>query len=199
MKFLKQAQTVLALGVMTLAASAAATTYSGSFATTITDNDPVGNDSTITITDTGVITGLTVDVTMDHTWVGDLIMTLTSADGTVLTLMDRPGVPATGFGTNLDIASISFDDTATLAAEDVVTGGTEPADLFVSPDDMLASLAGESLAGVWTLNISDNAGGDLNNIAPTWSLNIDTAPVPVPAALWLMLSALGGLRLMRRR
>ena len=196
MKLLNKAQAVLALGVLSLAASAAATTYSGAFGGPVPDNDPLGQTGSITIADAGIITGLTVDVTMDHTWVGDLIMTLTSADGTVINLMDRPGVPASGAGTNADVVSINFDDAATIAAEDILE---VPGFVYsVSPDDMLSTLVGESLAGVWTLFISDNAAGDSNDFTPTWSLNIDAAPVPVPAAIWLMLSALGALRFMRR-
>lgn len=197
MKLMKIAQGVLAAGLLAISSSAMATTYSGAFGTTVTDNDPVGVSSTISIADAGVITGLSVDVTIDHTWLGDLIMTMTSADGTTITLMDRPGQAGTGFGTNLDIVSINFDDANLLAAEDVMT--TDPAALMVSPDDMLAGLIGESITGDWTLTISDNATGDINGIAPTWSLNIETAVVPVPAAVWLMLTALGSLGFLRRR
>ena len=198
MKLLKRAQAVLALGVLSLAASADATTYNGSFATPVPDNDPGGFTSTISIADTGIISGLTVGVVMDHTWVGDLIMTLTAPDGTVINLMDRPGVPGTTVGTNLDITGIVFDDAATLAAEDIMAD-TDPVGLTVSPDDMLSTLIGSSITGDWVLFMSDNAALDTNTVAPTWSLNVDVGQVPVPAAVWLMLSALGGLRLMRRR
>ena len=61
----------------------------------IPDNDPLGLDDTITIAPTtGTVTDVTVQFEIYHTWVGDLIVTLTAPDGSTSTaIMDRPGVP----------------------------------------------------------------------------------------------------------
>lgn len=61
----------------------------------ITDNSEIS--STITL-DAGdfAIDHVLVDVRIDHTFIGDLIVTLTSPDGTVSTLVNRPGQGGAG-------------------------------------------------------------------------------------------------------
>lgn len=57
----------------------------------IPDNNPVGITSTITVPSSIEINELAVQVDITHTFIGDLIVTLTSPGGTALTLHDRGG------------------------------------------------------------------------------------------------------------
>jgi len=43
----------------------------------------------------GTATDISVDVTINHTWIGDLVLKLVSPDGDTLTLMSRAGYAET--------------------------------------------------------------------------------------------------------
>ncbi|WP_199350925.1 S8 family serine peptidase [Haliangium ochraceum] len=57
----------------------------------IPDNDPAGVTSTLSVPDSLEIIDLTVDVNITHTYIGDLIVELTSPAGTTVRLHDRAG------------------------------------------------------------------------------------------------------------
>jgi hypothetical protein len=84
----------------------------------------ISTTAAVTVTSTRVISGTTgtitdinlKDLAITHTWVGDLKGTLTSPQGTVITLFDRPGVPATPEGCGRDNLAVSFNDQTTLTA-----------------------------------------------------------------------------------
>ncbi|HTE54307.1 MAG TPA: S8 family serine peptidase [Kofleriaceae bacterium] len=57
----------------------------------IPDNDPVGINSVLNVPQSIVIDEVAVEVNITHTFVGDLIITLTSPAGTTVTLHDRAG------------------------------------------------------------------------------------------------------------
>lgn len=74
--------------------------------------------STLNVSQTGNITSIKLKgLNITHTWLGDLKATLTSpGGGTVITLFDRPGVPASPDGCSGNNMLVSFDDAATLTA-----------------------------------------------------------------------------------
>jgi subtilisin-like proprotein convertase family protein len=197
----------------TLSTTALAAVWSsGTVNIGIPDSNPIGITSTINVGETGALTDLTVTLAIDHTWVGDLLITLTNPLGTTVTLMDRPGVPAdstVGDSSNLSsTVPINFSDLFATPAEDAgnpdATCGTDdiigvgcPGD-FAPDGSLLATFGGAEVGGDWTLFISDNAGGDVGTLV-TWQLDIGTAAVPVPGALWLLGSALFGLGVRRHR
>ena len=57
----------------------------------IPDNDPFGIDSFINVPDSLTISDLSVSVNITHTFIGDLVVILTSPSGTVKTLHSRTG------------------------------------------------------------------------------------------------------------
>jgi len=64
------------------------------------------------------VTDLDFQLAINHTWVGDLVVTLTSPAGTTITLLDRPGTPPGTFGCGQNDIDMTFDDAAaTLAVE----------------------------------------------------------------------------------
>jgi subtilisin-like proprotein convertase family protein len=182
--------------------------YTNSTAATIPD----GNDGTstpgvvsrdIVISDPGFISDLTVTITgLNHTYVGDLIATLTNVNtGTSVDLFNRIGraaAPSYGnpFGDNSNFnGTYSFSNAFTADIWAAAAGGTTaftvPAgDYFastfktsgatnVAPPSSLALFNGQSLSSTWRLTISDNAASDTGSFSG-WTLSGQATPVPVP-------------------
>jgi len=121
----------------------------------IPDNSPTGITSIITVTDDGEVSEVTVPIDITHTWIGDLIVELTSPEGTTVRLHDRSG---------------SMDD-------DIL--GTYGETLTVDGPGELLDFLGESPLGDWTLFVSDNVGADTGTLN-SWGLNI-TMPQTITA------------------
>lgn len=154
--------------IMRNVGQSAAFVYSG-LPLSIPDNNPTGASSTATVAGVpGPLTSVQVSVNLTHTWVGDLIFTLTSAEGTVVTLLDRPGVPASGAGCSDDNVVVTFVDGQANPEDTCAGSGTWPVTL-AAPVTALSTLNGEDANGTWTLNISDNAGADLGTLN-SWEL-----------------------------
>lgn len=66
-------------------------TYSNSTPVSIPDNNATGITSTISIADAYTVFGADVSVDITHTWIGDLIVELTSPSGTTVNLHNRSG------------------------------------------------------------------------------------------------------------
>lgn len=125
------------------------------------------------------LSGLITDINLSglsiaHTRVGNLTVTLTSPGGTTITLLDRPGGGAC-LGDNL---LVSFDDAATATANELQTtcNTTVPAiSGDFQPLQALSAFEGENPLGDWVLTISDQvpgAGGAL----VSWGLEICAEP-----------------------
>ncbi len=136
----------------------------------IPDSMPAGTTSTITVAQAISLTDLQVAVAIDHTYVGDLAISLTSPSGTTVSLLDRPGVPASTFGCSDDNMNVVFSDAASVVPETTCPGTTPWLAGPVLPFSPLSAFDGESTVGTWTLSVSDNAGGDTGNLV-NWSLN----------------------------
>ena len=100
-----------------------------------------------------LITDVTVDLDISHTWVGDLAVSLVAPSGTSVTLF------AGSCGTSDDVLATFTDAGAPFAC-----GGTPVIAGDVQPQSPFAGLAGEAASGTWTLTVADNAGGDPTNI-----------------------------------
>jgi subtilisin family serine protease/subtilisin-like proprotein convertase family protein len=66
-------------------------TYTSDESVAIPDNSPEGASSVITVADDLTIFGTTADVNISHTWSGDLVLTLISAQGNEVTLQSNEG------------------------------------------------------------------------------------------------------------
>ena len=131
--------------------------------------DVASASSTITIGQDISLTDLAVSVAIDHTFVGDLGITLTSPAGTTVTLLDRPGVPAGTFGCGDDNMDVVFSDAGSIDPENTCNGTTPWLTGTVLPVSALSAFDGESTLGVWTLTVSDGAAGDTGGITD-WGL-----------------------------
>lgn len=110
-------------------------------------------------------------VGLDHSWVGDLVVTLTSPMGTVVNLMARPGSGSFGASGN-NFCQTVLDDEASAPIEGI-TSAQEPFTGSFTPDAPLAAFDGEDANGIWTLSVDDDAGGDVGSIR-AFSLDIST-------------------------
>ncbi len=153
----------------------------------IPDSTPAGITSTITVGQAITLTDLQVAVQIDHTWVGDLAISLTSPLGTTVSLLDRPGVPASSFGCSNDNMDVVFSDAASVVPETSCPGTTPWLSGPVLPVSALSAFDGQSTLGTWTLTVSDNAGGDTGQIV-NWSL----IPTPGLQGICTVCAAGGG-------
>ena len=110
----------------------------------IPDNQLGGISSVLTVDQTGRITRLTVSVNIQHTFIGDLRVSLTSPSGNTVLLHNR-----NGGGTNNLLATYTSDDVAGLA---------------VFLDDLAQ--------GDWRLRVEDLAGADVGTLNQ-WGLGMD--------------------------
>lgn len=111
----------------------------------------------VTITDLNVV-GLDIL----HTYIADLVVTLTSPAGTTVTLFNTICGEEDNIFVNLD------DQAATAVFPCPPVGG-----VTVQPQSALSAFNGQSSTGIWTLSVSDNYeqdGGTLNG----WGLSINT-------------------------
>eukprot|EP01095_Lingulamoeba_sp_RSL-Kostka_P016348 TRINITY_DN797_c0_g1_i1.p1 TRINITY_DN797_c0_g1~~TRINITY_DN797_c0_g1_i1.p1 ORF type:complete len:2812 (-),score=1026.79 TRINITY_DN797_c0_g1_i1:31-8466(-) len=104
----------------------------------------------------GFITEVQVSLSLDHSFLGDLIISVISPSGTTVILHNRE------CGSNDDI-DIVFAD----RGGDICAGSTVD-----NPDQELANFWNETPVGVWTLSISDNSNFDQGNL-DSWALTID--------------------------
>lgn len=149
------------------------------------------------------VTFVSIDLMLNHTWVGDLEVVLRSPGGVALTIMARPGNAAPEgdfegpFGSNADFVAgnpITFIDSATTSAEDmgtvnVVGGDIQASSYFPDPTDWdtdiatFAAFVGDPAAGLWQLELRDYAGGDAGQLVG-WTLNILAVPEPSTGLLF---------------
>ncbi|MCX7556600.1 M36 family metallopeptidase [Xanthomonadaceae bacterium JHOS43] len=148
----------------------------------IPDNTPAGISSSIVVANSGVIDDLDVVFQADHTWVGDLIVTLTKVgSGTTVALIDRPGVPTTTFGCSGDNPDLVLDDEEPTRTAENNCQNANPAYIpgaTYRPNQPLSAFDGIDMAGTWTLTVSDNAAGD-NGSLVSWCLAPSRAPVEI--------------------
>jgi trimeric autotransporter adhesin len=174
---------------------------------------PGSISDTISIADVSTLSDLNVYIRANHTWVGDLIFTLQHVpSGTTVTLIDRPGVPASTFGCSGDNYDVTVDDEGLdtpienqcVAPPPAITGqaiGGDPPNA-----SLLAAFDGLSIQGDWTLTVTDNATGDtgtLNEWCVIVTATPDPTPIPVMGGLGVLLLGAGlgllGLLGFRRR
>jgi len=189
-------------------------TYGGGFVGTASDFIVVGDDGF----GGNIITDIDVTIGISHTWIGDLVIKLVSPDGTVLTLLSRPGFAevadngedccgdSSNFGFDF---LITYDDASPNDAE--LMGGSIADAAFVGdpangspnnyfpnpgagPGAALSDFNGQNAVGNWTLYVGDSFAAD-TGILDAWSMSITT--IPAPGALALL--GLAGLVSRRRR
>lgn len=148
----------------------------------IPDGDPVGITDVINVPDSFTIGSVDVDLRIPHTWVGDLIVTITH-NATSVTVVDQMGFPTLAFGCNSNDLDVVIDDDGTGGPIEALCGPSDADPTPTSPPSYLPASAlsafnGMDAAGPWTITVSDNAGFDTGTLEH-WSLHIDE-PGPSP-------------------
>ena len=128
--------------------------------------------STFFVPNGALLNDVDVFVDIEHPWVGDLQISLTSPSGTTIVLLDRPGVPESVVGCSSNDMQVTFDDDASADLEDHCTGSFPWFVGEARPVGSLADLEGEFSEGEWTLTVSDNSAGDTGTIID-WELRLD--------------------------
>ncbi len=150
---------------------------------------------------------VSLNLSIVHTFVGDLTAKIMSPEGTILTVFSRPGLPASpDDGTGCCGDSSNLDNTALLwvnggSVDSELMGGTIDTDMSVCTDDgecdffpnpdggpgtNLDDFEGESAIGIWLVCVGDGAGadtGDFNNAALTIQGNIPVELVSFDAEI----------------
>ncbi|MEM7130080.1 MAG: M14 family zinc carboxypeptidase [Chloroflexota bacterium] len=136
-------------------------------------------ESVLSVADEGLISDLNVSVDMHHNWVGDLIMTLQHQEtGTTVNLLERPGKPGEIWGCNSDHIDATFDDQATVLAEEECSATVPAIGGDVRPNEPLERFNGQSGMGTWLLTVQDNYISADNGSVNAWHLEICRASSP---------------------
>ena len=135
----------------------------------IPDRDSAGLVDRLVVSAADATGPLVVVVEVEHSWVGDLTLTLThETTGHSAILLDRPGRPGVAqvgiWGAGL---SVAFRDRfSPLDAWDFMD---RPLRGEFRPTESLQVFSGESLDGAWTLHIVDGSWGDTGRLV-RWGL-----------------------------
>ncbi len=117
--------------------------------------------STIAVPDPGVLGDVNVTINLTHTWDSDLDIFLIGPNGTRVELTTDNGSSSDNYTNTV------FDDQAATS----ITAGTAPFTGTFKPEGSLATLNGIPAIGAWTLEITDDTGGDSGNLLG-WSLQL---------------------------
>ncbi|MDT0556826.1 proprotein convertase P-domain-containing protein, partial [Patiriisocius hiemis] len=124
---------------------------------------------------------------VDHSWTGDMDVTLVSPDGNTVLVVDNVCANDSNFNVTLDDESANpltcgGYDTAVSNSEtcpsDYLIDATLSGDMQAS--NLLSALDGDLASGTWTVNIDDNVGGD-GGCFHGFTVTVDWA-VPPPCA-----------------
>ncbi len=110
--------------------------------------------STLTIPTTGTITQVGVQFNINHTYDGDLDISLDAPGATPIDLTSDNG------GTDENYINTVFASTAVAS----ITTGTAPYTGVFLPEVAFTSILGTQANGTWTLTIVDDAGGDIGTL-----------------------------------
>lgn len=122
-----------------------------------------------------------VRVQINHSYVGDLMVTLRSPAGTTVTLLNRPSSGSCG-DENMDV---TFDDASSVNLQNWCNGTNPWYSGIARPAQPLSAFNGQSSAGTWTLTVSDHAAGDSGTV-------IDWELITTPALYGVCQSCSGG-------
>ena len=115
--------------------------------------------STLTINQNINIKDLNIQISLNHTALSDLVITLRSPTGQVITLFNKRG------GLNDNLVNTLFDDQATIA----IGNASYPFTGSFRPESLLSAWNDKNAKGTWTLSITDSAGGDVGKLI-SWKL-----------------------------
>ncbi|MCF6300225.1 MAG: hypothetical protein L3J52_03765, partial [Proteobacteria bacterium] len=151
----------------------------------------------------GIVSNMSVEISLDHTWVGDITAIVVAPDTTTMvTILDRPSrTDNAGAGDSsnfIETAPITFADSSANDSDDM--GNTIAGAEFVCQDDgvcdyfhiqdetingnNLADFNGMNATGNWQICVGDSAAGDQGGVCAAGTsitfINIGAVAVPTP-------------------
>ena len=142
-----------------------------------------GVTDTLSFPSTGVVSNLTVSLKMEHRRVGDLAVKLAHVEsGKAVTILDRPGFPASNQGCRGRDVDATFEDGSGAAAETACNASPPALSGTLKPNTLLSAFGGDPDGGTWKLTVLDAAPGEAGKLVK-WCLapTLAAAP-PAPTA-----------------
>ena len=143
------------------------------------------------------VSGLTVSLNISGGFNGDLYAYLVSPNGTLVMLMNQPGVSLNGIGASGAGMNITLQDGLSdhgsiqdVTSSSFMTGSYNAA-------GSLANFNGSPADGNWTLFFADLSNGGGTSLVEGWSLNITAVPEPVNLSLAIFGGGIGIFTLRR--
>lgn len=200
--------TALAVALAAGCTGCAAAQYGGSGgALNDAGNAPGVTTFTITVLDEGTVGtfGKLTLANLQHSWCGDLKITLTAPDASSVSIVDRIGYPGSLFGDSSNfLGTYAFADGGSdlwaLATQqgngsayNIASGTYGATGSGGAAVALAAFLEGRNAHGLWTLTITDAESGDVGSLGG-WSLDMTVVPAPGVLAAMAPLAALGRRR-----
>ncbi len=169
------------------------TLFCSALSVNIPDNNQSGISNTITIDDPRFISDIDIRLDIDHTWVGDLTVTLSHAEtGRSIQLIDRPGSSPGGEsdGCSLNNIKAILDDDISLPVENECSSSQVATSIYdyieaavagtYIPEQALSSFDTKPISGNWVLTVSDQAPFDTGKFNQ-WCLAVELIDTPIVA------------------
>jgi subtilisin-like proprotein convertase family protein len=143
------------------------------------------------------VSSLTVSLNISGGFNGDLYAYLVSPNGTLVMLMNQPGVSLNGIGASGAGMNITLQDG--LSDHGSIQDVTSSSFMTGSYNAVgsLVNFNGSQADGNWTLFFADLANGGGTSLVEGWSLNITAVPEPVNLSLALFGGGMGFFALRR--
>ncbi len=135
----------------------------GNISVPIPDSPAAAINIPITVADVMTLTDVNVSFRINHTFDGDLVISLVHPDNTVVPLVTNRGSNGVNFGSGAqDCAGTPtvMDDQAATA----ISAGTASFVGSFRPESPLSALNGKPSNGTWNLRIQDTAGQDVGTV-----------------------------------
>jgi glucose/arabinose dehydrogenase/subtilisin-like proprotein convertase family protein len=168
----------------------------------IPDNKPAYSCFDVVVNDLGLVTSMTLKVAITHTYVGDVRLQLRSPNSMTLTVLNRPGHPATRYGDSSNLSAtypVTFAQNAANNAElmgnILLNSGTvcrhdrrctfapNPNGDVTSLSNSFAGFVGLMSKGTWQVCMADASSRDLGTLQSATLDLVCAAPpavTPVP-------------------
>jgi subtilisin-like proprotein convertase family protein len=122
---------------------------------------------------------------IDHTWDGDLVISLKSPMGTSVKLVDQRGAASDNFG-RTEGGVIQYTEFDSQCADNPIESGSAPFVGCFSPEESFFTFRGERGLGYWVMEVYDANEGD-TGVMINWGLTINCRSPKLPSpANWRM-------------
>lgn len=145
----------------------------------IPDNNTFGVTSTVTFPTTAYIEDIDLQLSITHTFVGDLAVSITHIDsGTTATMLNAIGSSGGGFTCDKDnFNAISLDDEGTGGSISIQCAGNLTSPPGYVPQDALSIFDGLDIKGTWRIRVADNGPTDVGTL-DDWCLIASISDTP---------------------